>query len=142
MSPFDPNAIKPFTVIRLPYQFDSVSSLKRFVVVGHNEGYAICLKATTKVSLYVKNKDMMAGCVYYKAGELDFFPQATAIQPDNQIPIKLAYIKQCKRDGTVEILGPLPSTFEEYLIGAVDDSITMEERKKTRIRKLVATYPL
>ena len=109
-------------------------------MLGHRGSHAVCLKATTQVDVYLKNPEMMVGCVYYEAGELNLFSQATVIQPDNQIPIEHDHIKRCKEDGALEIMGTMPATFSEALLKAIDNSTTMSERKKGRIRQLIPRF--
>jgi len=123
---------------RMPYRYPGQAAvLKRFVVIFHEAGHAICLKATSKVALYINNPAMMAGVVYYTAGRLSFFPVDTAIQPDNLHPIPHADIASCLQYGTFEILGKMPADFKQLLITAVNASITMKTaRKATVIQRL------
>jgi hypothetical protein len=111
--------------------------MKLFVVLGHVEGTAVCIKATSKVDVYLNNKEMRAGCVYYEAGETGYFIKDTAIQPDNQFPISHEHIRSCHRDRIFEDLGILPRGFGEALKSAMNNSITMDERKKKRISELI-----
>jgi len=84
---------------------------KRFVILGHREGYAICIKATTKVEIYKNNPERLSGCVYYQAKEVTFFETETVIQPDNPFPIPHPYIADCEKNGKLQILGNLPKDF-------------------------------
>jgi len=134
---FDPHSILPFTVIRLPYWFEGESHAesKLFVVLAHKNKHAICLKATSKTRIYETNAEMMAGCVYYVGGELQCFPQNTAVQPDNQIPIPHYTLCSEERKGNLEIWS-LPEDFRKKLIAAVANSTTLTGRGKARLAEL------
>ncbi|MGA2601109.1 MAG: hypothetical protein ABSH09_29430, partial [Bryobacteraceae bacterium] len=134
---FDPHSIPTLSVIRLPYLFDGAERAvkKRFVVLAHIDGHAICIKATSKTTIYETNCDMMAGCVYYRAGELDCFPESTAIQPDNQIPIRHYLITSAESRGELEVW-QLPHDFREKLIDAIENSITLNRRQKERLKDM------
>jgi hypothetical protein len=57
----DATELKSFDLIRLPYTYaDERPELKRFVFIRHEAGYAICLKATSKVILYLNDPTLMA----------------------------------------------------------------------------------
>jgi len=78
---------------------------------------------------------MMAGCVYYVAGELRCFTENTAIQPDNQIPIPHYTICSEERKGNLDVWR-LPDDFKKKLITAVANSITLTGRQKARLAEL------
>lgn len=139
MKTFDPAAISPYSVIRIPFRLGDESHIlkKRFVVLGHLGGYAICLKATSQVKIYINNRELMVGCVYYKAGELKAFSKDTVIQPDNQIPIAHDYLIQSERNKSLDILGIMPADFRSKLKKAISDSLTMSEREKLRLLKIL-----
>ena len=140
-SPFDPSNISRFSVIRVPYQFQGeISKEKLFVVLGHRSRNAICIKATSKVDLYVNNPEMMAGCVFFKAREISCFSLDTAVQPDNQIPIAHRDIIAAHRDGSLEIT-LLPDSFEERLRKAITDSTTLDDRLRARLLELLDEEP-
>lgn len=135
----DPASIPRYSVIRLPYRFGTASytERKRFVVLGHQKGHAICLKATSKVDVYKNNPEKLAGCVFYKAGEVEIFPEETAIQPDNQIPIPHTHLLMMHGKGALEWLGSLPADFETKLRAAIDNSTTLDDRQISRLLDLL-----
>lgn len=139
MKNFRAAQLQRYTVICLVHQFgNSEHSLsKRFVVVGHRDGYAICLKATSKVKVYLNNKESMAGCVFYEGGELPCFEKDTAIQPDNQIPISHAEIESAHRENCLDILDQLPRSFEKALIQATRNSVTISNRERKRLLSIL-----
>jgi hypothetical protein len=122
----------------MPYKYlGEPSEMKRFVVVCHEAAHAICLKATSKVALYVSDPRMMGGVVFYRAGDLSFFELDTAIQPDNPHPIPHADILHCLQSNTLEILGNMPAGFKAQLAAAIGASITMKPaRKKNLLERL------
>ena len=65
--PFDASQIPPYTVIRVPraFQEQDEPGPKRLIVIGHQAGHAICVKATSKTELYKNNKKMRGSCVFY-----------------------------------------------------------------------------
>jgi hypothetical protein len=91
------------------------------------------MKATSHTSLYDNNHEMRAGVVYYKAGELSYFPMNTAIQPDNLHPIPYAHIATCHANSTLKYLGQMPTDFHEKLLAAVKASVTLSEERKLNI---------
>ncbi len=75
-----------------------------FVVLNPNyvsgeskDEIVFCIKATSKVGRYQNDPEQMDGCVYYEARQLAWFPQATAVQPDNPLPLtRLALVKHLR----------------------------------------------
>jgi hypothetical protein len=108
------------------------------VAIGHKNQYLICIKATTKIEIYVNDPERMAGCVFYKAGELSFFEKDTAVEPDNPVPISYSQLIQNHRDGELHILGEMPSTFHANLLRAVRDSVTLSGVERKRLLALLA----
>lgn len=119
----------------MPYQFQGKQDpeAKLFVCICHEAAHAICMKATSQVVIYENNKEAMAGAVYYRAGELSFFPQNTVIQPDNQFPIPHTHLNTCHNSGTFAVLGRMPDDFRQRLIDAVKASVTMTSVRKQHI---------
>jgi hypothetical protein len=141
MNTFDPASIPKYAVIILPFQFSGSAHRisKFFVVLSHQRGHAICLKATSQVNIYLNNKEQMAGCVFYEAGKVKCFKNDTAIQPDNQIPISHDELKAAQVKGELEIMETLPADFEEKLRKAIQDSVTISGREKKRILQILET---
>jgi len=135
---FDPANIPRFSVIRVPYKFDEelIPLSRLFVVLAHAGGCAICIKATTKTSLYKNNPSQMAGCIHFQAGEVLCFPEETIIQPDNQIPIEHSHIRDSHIRDQVQI-HTLPSDFPAKLREAVRKSETLTGRERKRIESLI-----
>jgi hypothetical protein len=75
----------------------------------------------------------MAGCVFYKGGETSIFEYDTAIQPDNQVPIPHEEIEAAKSKNSLDILGVLPGTFEQRLVDAVRNSVTLSQVQRRRL---------
>ena len=121
-------------MIRVPYQFDGDPHPveKLFVVIGHRDEYAICIKATSKTAVFRNNPSMRKGCVWYDAGVIPCFPLDTAIEPDNQIPIPHEVIRRAHCNGTLQI-HELPPQFEDDLRGAIGSSATLSMAKRIRI---------
>jgi len=144
LASFDPFSLGRFSVIRLPYRFEDEHLLSKFfVLLGHHkdgfgEWHAICIKATSQVTVYKNNPDKMCGCVYYRAGLVPCFPVDTVIQPDNQIPIAHKALVDAHFDGALECFDSPPG-FEELLRMAVADSMTMSKRLKQRLLDILDT---
>lgn len=139
MTTFDPGSIPKYCVIGLPHRFQEgdYAQRKLFVVLGHRKGYALCLKATSRVEMYRNNKDAMAGVVYYRGGEITAFPEDTAIQADNCVPIPHGELSEAKANGRLEIREVLPEDFENRLRRAVDNSVTLDNLKRKRLCDLL-----
>ena len=128
-----------FSVIRLPHKFideDKITS-KRFVVIGHEKEFAICIKATSQIEVFKNNPSKMVGSVSFKANECECFDKDTLVEPDNQIPIRHDAITKADRDSTLTILGELPKDFGAKLIEAVENSETMSEMEQKRLLKIL-----
>jgi hypothetical protein len=136
---FDPATISQFSVIRVPFKFEGelTAISKLFVVIGHAGNCAICIKATSKTTLYDNNPHQMLGCVYFKAGEVPCFPENTVIQPDNQIAIEHSHIKDSHLRRQVKIHA-LPKDFPDRLRKAVSNSRTLTGRERKRIEALIS----
>jgi hypothetical protein len=136
---FDPASIPRFSAIRVPYKFDEdlIPLSRLFVVLAHAHGYAICIKTTTKVSLYKNNPSKMIGCIYFNAGEVPCFPEETIVQPDNQIPIEHSHILDSHIRGQVQV-HILPAEFPAKLREAVKKSETLTGRQRKRIEALIS----
>jgi hypothetical protein len=102
------------------------------VVLTHQAGHAICIKATSQTFKYEHDKQQMVGCVFYPAKELPCFPVNTAIQPDNQIPITHTLIENQYRRGELKIW-QLPVDFPERLREAIQNSIDLNGRERKRL---------
>jgi hypothetical protein len=136
---FNPASLPAFSAILVPYRFGGSPYLvsKIFVVLGHRNGFAICLKATSNVELYKNNPEKLAGCVFYKGGEISLFREDTAIQPDNQVPIPHAHIADMHQKMALKLLGSLPADFVTKLILAIENSTTLDDREKERIMEIL-----
>jgi len=131
---FDPETeLPPFTVILVPYKFENATVRKIFVVLCHENGHAFCIKTTSNLSFYQNSPGLLSGCIPYKRGEIGFFGEDTVIQPDNQFPIPHETLCECHEKGALEVLGTMPADFKEKLTKAVNCSIRMDARKKSRI---------
>lgn len=140
--PFDPSTIRPFSVIRVPYQFEDKEPVsKLFVVLGHRTdgfgiSYAVCIKTTSHKELYLDERKRK-GCVRYQGGDLDCFPaEITFVEPDNQFPIAHTDIMSAERKGKFENHA-LPQDFESRLCEAIRCSITLSTRQKQRLAEFV-----
>src|SRR5690348_11393196 len=135
----DPASLPRFSVVRIPYRFTNATNdeIKRFVILGHQAGHVICIKATTKVDVYKNSPEKMAGCVFYKANEVKFFETETAIQPDNPFPIPHAHIIACASASNPQILGNLPSDFCDKLKLAIEISCTLSKERKYNLIELI-----
>jgi hypothetical protein len=139
MPVFDASALPPYAVILVPEAFQDQGDPgpKRLVVIGHQAGHAICVKATSKTEPYKNNAGMMESCVFYGADDEPCFEKETVVQPDNQVPLSYDKLDEWYRKGTLEVLGELPTEeFEERLLQAADGE-RINERKKQRIVEMV-----
>jgi hypothetical protein len=135
---FKASEIPRFSVLRVPHAFavGQAPISKLFVVIAHHGAYAICLKATSNTQQYENDKERMAGCVYFPAGELKCFPISTAVEPENQHPISHTQIESEFAAGKVEI-HTLPDDFQARLLKAVQDSDALNGVKRARLRLLI-----
>jgi len=139
LTPFNPSSIAPYTVIALPWKFqdDLYAERKLFVVIGHQNGFALCLKATSQTNIYKNNKDAMAGVVFYHADTLPCFPEDTAIQVDNCVPIPHSTLIDEKNRLRLEVRQVLAGDFENNLRNAIANSVMLDDRKRTRLNQIL-----
>jgi hypothetical protein len=132
---FDPNSLERYCVIAFPHKFqgETYEQRKIFVVLGHKDSHAICLKTTSKTDSYKNNKDAMAGVVFYAAGELSVFPSETVIQTDNCVPIPHVHLIEAKNNFKLEVFPVLPQDFHDRIKQAVNNSVTLDDRKRLRL---------
>ncbi len=109
------------------------------MVLGHRQGHAICLKATSNVEVYKNNPEKLAGCIFYKGGETNAFPQETVVQPDNPAPISHAHLVAMHQKKALEVCGQLPSDFVSRLTAAIEESTTLNDQQKERLLTLLRT---
>jgi hypothetical protein len=119
----------------VPYRYEGQPLLSKLFVTLCNEklngtDYVLCLKATSQTALYENSNVVMAGCVFYKGGELALFPHNTAIQPDNPHPIPYAYLIQCHAENSLTIVGTMPADFRQKLTNAIQASIRLTPDRK------------
>jgi hypothetical protein len=112
---------------------------KLFVALCHKGEYAVCLKATSKVALYINSPALLKGVVYYEPGVVPCFTVPTAIQPDNQFAISHSSIVDAHR---CNILGThlLPASFELQLRDAIKHSATLNNRERQRLIDMLSTF--
>jgi hypothetical protein len=132
------NDLKQFDLIRLPYTYPGERpELKRFVFICNEPAHAICLKTTSKITLYQNDPALMAGVVFYQKQSTTFFELDTAVQPDNLHPLSHTDISQSIQQRTFEHLGTMPMGFRASLISAINASKTMKpERKRNLLARL------
>jgi hypothetical protein len=134
MPPFSASSIARFDAIRLPFQFSNSSQItqKWFVVIAHENGNAICVKATSKVERYKNNPYLMAGCAFFPVGEIPCFPKETALQPDNRFEIPHSLIEREHANGKVTIAATSVDC-RERLIASVTKSNQLNRRERQTI---------
>jgi hypothetical protein len=139
LTSFDPSSIARYTVIALPWKFqgEPFAERKLFVVIGHANGHALCLKATSQTNIYKNNKDAMAGVVFYEGKSLTCFPVDTAIQVDNCIPIPHGTLAEEKAALTLEVRQILPEDFDARLKKAIENSVTLDDRRRSRLKQII-----
>lgn len=131
--PFDPANLPQFSVIHVRTVFgDEEPSWKMWVVLGHQDGCVVCIKATSQTGVYENNPAMREGCVMFQPGEVRCFPQLTAIDPENQRA--LPYRDLPKQLGAEM----LPPGFREQLLRAIEGSPKLSRKGKRLMRDWIA----
>jgi hypothetical protein len=136
---FDPNSLKRYCVIALPHRFggEDYDERKIFVVLCHHNHHTICLKATSRVDIYKNNKEAMAGVVFYQAGQFKAFHLDTAVQPDNCVAIPHEKLRESKQNLKLDVFGTLPGNFQDRLLEAIDNSLTLDDRQRKRLLNIL-----
>ncbi len=124
MSGFQPAAIPRYSVVRAALPQGGDPEEKLLVVVSHRQGHALTMKATSQVALYQNDPEQMAGCVFYRAGEVCFHLD-TVVQPDNLFMIQHANL----RDPAC-VIGQLPADFHGKLVQAIRASIKLDANRR------------
>ncbi len=106
-------------------------------MLAHRAHSALCLKVSTNTAIYTANEDRLLGCVFYRAGELPFFPGDVAIPPDALYSITYERIEEAQKEGGFELVGQLPKDFPAVLLKAVSDSKTLEPQRKRSLKELI-----
>lgn len=137
--PFDPASIPLYAVIRCDYQFrpDGLPEPKLFTCLGHLDGCAFCLKATSRVEPYVNNRERLAGVLYYEAGAVQCFDKPTVIEPSNQFPLLHTNLARQYASNRLSIAGQMPEDFPQQLARAVRASVTLDARQQGRILRVL-----
>ena len=137
-----PRNLPPFTVIRIPHSFDAglTYEYKFFVILGHYDNAAFCIKATSRTAFYDNNPDKMCGCVCYEALEVDFFRKRTIIEPDNQFEIPHCQLVVHQDRGALEVVGRLADDFGQRLKTAIANSQTLDRRRRAWLRAALPGY--
>ena len=130
---FKPEQIPLFSVIRVPYVFESANVRKRFVVISHANGHAFCLKTTSQTATFDADPSQLQGVVVYEAGDCPVFQKRTIIDPRNQFPIAHSVLILHERAGDFEHHGVLPGDFKARLIEAITKSRVIEHNRKKRL---------
>jgi hypothetical protein len=111
-------------VIRATLPRGSDPEEKLLVVVSHQRGHALVMKATSQVALYLNDPEQMAGCVFYRAGEACFHVD-TIIQPDNLFMIRHAQLRKPSC-----VIGELPEDFHGKIVQAIRASIKLDANRQ------------
>jgi len=100
-------ALPAFTVIRIPFDFnDGLGKVpKRFVILCHQSGAAISIKATSNLTVFDLYPERLKGVVKCAADECVAFPVETVIDPGNCFALPHVNLHAYLRAGTLENLG-------------------------------------
>ena len=132
-SPFKPEEIPLFSVIRIPVVLHGQSVLKRFAIISHLARHAYALKTTSRTETFDQNPERLREVVIYEANECSLFTKRTIIDPRNQFPISYGALIQYQRKGLYEHFGVLPHSFRQKLIQVVQISKVIEPNRKQRL---------
>jgi hypothetical protein len=113
---------------RLPGAADQEPKL--LVVLSHQQGHVITIKATTQVDLYLNNAEAMAGVVMYEPGET-CFRERTAVQPDNWFAVNDRNIRAEER------IGHLPDDFHRRLVTAIKGSVLLTGKQRAKLLTMI-----
>ena len=132
-SPFKPEEIPIFSVIRIPVVLHGQNVLKRFAVISHFAQHAYTLKTTSRTETFDQNPERLKEVVIYEAGECPLFSKRTIIDPRNQFPISYRTLIQHHRKGLYEYFGVLPTDFQQKLFDVIQVSRVIEPNRKKRL---------
>jgi len=137
-----PRSLPPFTVVRIPFLFEGSPKPvpKLFIILGHLNNSAFCLKPTSQTGFYDNNPDRRGGCVCYEALEVDFFSKRTIIDPDNQFEIPHLRLADLQEKGALEVVGKMPEDFGQRLKAVIANSETLDEKRKSWLRAVLPGY--
>ena len=128
----------PCCVIRIPFDFnDGLGPIpKRFVIVGHQSGAAIAIKATSKTKSYHLRPGGFNGVAVFDAGECAAFELDTVIDPANCFAIQHRILESYHRNGHLKHLGA-HHDLRARLLKAVEESTVLEPARKNGLRRLL-----
>jgi hypothetical protein len=132
---FDPQEISRYSVIRVYYEYGGQpGGQKLFVVLRHDslgaQKFCWCIKATSQVQRF--SKEMLQGCVFFKAGE-SLFEQDTVVDPSNILTLLHETLGNESARGRYRVEGKLPDDFHQRFVTAVRASTTLEPKKKAKL---------
>ena len=133
LASFNPAEIPRYSVIRAPIALPGsgdTETQKLFVTLLHRDAHVVCFKTTSQLAFYRNNPEVAAGCVFYPAGKLTFFPKDTAIQSNNIWPVHYS-----KLTDPAQVLGRLPDDFGAMLVRAVQNAVDLDPVWKKAILK-------
>ena len=143
--PFDPIKIGRYTVVRVHFDFPNDEDEKLFVVLNHvNPGrnpYCKCLKITSNTQLYESSPEMLASCVLYQAGEVQFLPKKSAVEPDNSFNIAHEHFERQSKKHEYRVEGKLPDGFHKRLVAAIKNSYGLSPKKKNELLEAIDEKP-
>lgn len=105
---------------------------KRLVVIGHEAGCAVCIKATSQMGFLKKRRDVAEGCILVRGGELAFFPKDTYIEPHNQFRVPYAKLQNPNC-----VKGRMPQAFHGELLEKIKISIMLGPQDCHELRQLM-----
>ena len=98
--------------------------------LGNVGTISFLIKATHNTRQYDNNPDRMGGCVCYESGTIPYFRLRTIIEPDNQFEVTHYQLSVNASRSALQVCGPMEETFEDQLRIAVENSITLDRKKK------------
>ena len=121
---YDWAALRPFQVLRIPYEFDGDPDrvLKLWVVVRNFPEHKIvaCFKPTSQTDTFDRERSLLQGVVEYEDSELKFLPKGSLKGP-KRYSISYTQLDSCMNSETVQPLGELPNDFREKIRTAANN---------------------
>ena len=124
-------------VIRIPFDFRDGNGAvqKRFVVVGHEQGAAIAIKAaSSRLERYGVRPEQYAGIVFLPASSIEPFRRDTVIDPSNMFAIPHGDLETHHRRNQLTVWPPIEG-LKESLCTAVSQNHTLEQARIEGLRR-------
>jgi hypothetical protein len=140
--PFDPQAIRRYSVIHVYYEYPWQRGEEKYFVVLRQarevQGDCCwCIKATSRVPRYEADERLLNSVVLYERNTIPFFTERTVIDPASFIQMWHSHLKNEADRGRYRIAGRMPEDFHAKLVAAIKQPFLLEPKTAKQILRCI-----